>query len=339
MHALSHWHPVYKLSDLGAAPVEIVLLDQKITLFRSNDEIVALNSRCSHKHMNLSRGKVSNGDLLCPMHGWRYKSDMSIVSNVGDKVTCKNQMFYNVELRYGLVWIAHRERTKPFPALEEIVHGYELSCLEQYEINASIEKVMDHFLEIEHTPVIHVTLGFDPIDEVKIDTDYQSDRIVRDHLGRQMRVKSPIRYLMAGKEGDLFFDRFTTYFSPLHTTYEHHWIDKTSGETKKQKLIYVTFFVPNETYRTTCFSLGFFHADVMDHALFGRVARKLFQLFISPINYYYMNKEMLLDQAVLNGLYEKGESINEMILGKNDAELMKRREYVKSLYFLINKKN
>ena len=40
----------------------------------------ALRDRCAHRNMRLSLGKVQQGRMECPYHGWMYASDGACVA-------------------------------------------------------------------------------------------------------------------------------------------------------------------------------------------------------------------------------------------------------------------
>ena len=68
---MEDWHKVCELEEiprLGARVVKGNSCD--IALFRdAGDKIYALHDRCPHKGGPLSQGIVSNGRVVCPLHG------------------------------------------------------------------------------------------------------------------------------------------------------------------------------------------------------------------------------------------------------------------------------
>ena len=68
------WHAVALASDIGAKPLRILFEGQPMVLFRSGGEIAALQDRCPHRLVELSKGKVVGGEIECPYHGWRFNA-------------------------------------------------------------------------------------------------------------------------------------------------------------------------------------------------------------------------------------------------------------------------
>lgn len=46
--------------------------DERIALFRVDEEIVAIGDRCSHAEASLSEGEVFDGVVECPRHGAEF---------------------------------------------------------------------------------------------------------------------------------------------------------------------------------------------------------------------------------------------------------------------------
>ena len=64
-------------SDVGG-PVGIDFDQMKFVGFRdSAGRVGVLSARCAHMGADLARGRVANGRLCCPLHGWEYSSDGS----------------------------------------------------------------------------------------------------------------------------------------------------------------------------------------------------------------------------------------------------------------------
>jgi phenylpropionate dioxygenase-like ring-hydroxylating dioxygenase large terminal subunit len=68
------WYPVALTGDLtGTRPVSLDLLGQPLVLFRGRDGAPqCLSDRCPHRSTPLSGGRVVDGQLECPYHGWRF---------------------------------------------------------------------------------------------------------------------------------------------------------------------------------------------------------------------------------------------------------------------------
>ena len=66
------WQAVALSSDVQAKPLRVLFEGQPLVLFRSGGTVAALNDRCPHRLVELSKGKVVGGEIECPYHGWRF---------------------------------------------------------------------------------------------------------------------------------------------------------------------------------------------------------------------------------------------------------------------------
>lgn len=66
------WVPVALTRELRAKPLSRRVAGIPLVLFRSGDKVVALKDRCPHRNYPLSDGKVEDGLIRCPYHGWRF---------------------------------------------------------------------------------------------------------------------------------------------------------------------------------------------------------------------------------------------------------------------------
>lgn len=70
------WHMVALSRDVKRKSVrKVTLCNTPIALFRTEEGLGALIDRCPHRNYPLSEGRVHEGALECPYHGWRFGAD------------------------------------------------------------------------------------------------------------------------------------------------------------------------------------------------------------------------------------------------------------------------
>jgi len=85
-------------SDRGRS-YEVVGLT--LALVRAGEEIVALSDRCPHAGGSLGQGWVEEGEIVCPLHRWRFRlSDGRCSTMPGENVHR-----FQAEIRGGIVWV------------------------------------------------------------------------------------------------------------------------------------------------------------------------------------------------------------------------------------------
>jgi phthalate 4,5-dioxygenase oxygenase subunit len=69
-----YWQPVALAEELSAvAPLNVRILGEDLVLFRNEEGRVGLlGLHCSHRGADLSYGRIEDGGLRCPYHGWLY---------------------------------------------------------------------------------------------------------------------------------------------------------------------------------------------------------------------------------------------------------------------------
>lgn len=158
----SYWHPVLRATDLGDAPVARTLLAQKIVLYRgANGQPVAAPDRCPHREAPLSEGRMSDGCLQCPYHGWTFGDDgrcVRVPSNdpsVPVPPKAHLQTLHCVE-RYGLVWVCPGEPAAGIPDIpQEDDASFRRINVEVQTWHTSALRMVDNFLDISHFPWVH----------------------------------------------------------------------------------------------------------------------------------------------------------------------------------------
>jgi phenylpropionate dioxygenase-like ring-hydroxylating dioxygenase large terminal subunit len=120
------WFPVARAADVGTVPVPVGAGDGSyvVVRLRPHAEVTAFPARCPHRLVPLSAGRVEDGRLVCPAHGWRFDGEgrCTTVPSLGDD-RCPPPRAdlrgpWAVEERYGWVWLAPEPTTSgpPRPA-------------------------------------------------------------------------------------------------------------------------------------------------------------------------------------------------------------------------------
>jgi phenylpropionate dioxygenase-like ring-hydroxylating dioxygenase large terminal subunit len=130
----------------------VFLGDLPVVLFRGSDNCArAYEDRCPHRGAMLSAGRLINGDLECPYHGWRFGEDggNTFVPVNDGSVNCHLQQV-SVAERFELIWLS----SAPEATIPELKTGKPHLVLSG-EINAKPENILENFLEGSHTHYVH----------------------------------------------------------------------------------------------------------------------------------------------------------------------------------------
>lgn len=113
------WYMAGWSSDLAGSPLGRVLLNEPVALFRDGEGVAhAVQDRCPHRFVRLSRGRVVNGALECPYHGLRFDGAGHCSHNPqGDPPALAKVTSYPLVERHAILWIWMGDAEKADPAL------------------------------------------------------------------------------------------------------------------------------------------------------------------------------------------------------------------------------
>lgn len=163
MSLQDYWYIACESRELKTQPLPRTLFDEHIVLYRDEaGKPAALLDRCAHRNMALSLGKVVEGCLECPYHGWRYDEGghCKTVPSLGpDGIISSSihvQSFKCIE-QDGYIWVFcgdSKTTGSPFP----FPHASEpewTTFRMKTRFSASVESCLENFLDCPHTVFVH----------------------------------------------------------------------------------------------------------------------------------------------------------------------------------------
>jgi phenylpropionate dioxygenase-like ring-hydroxylating dioxygenase large terminal subunit len=115
------WHPVAALGALrGTRPLAVTLMGQPLVLFKAGEQVAVLRDRCPHRGAPLSHGRVTDGAIACPYHGWRFDRAGRCLEVPGAS-RCPDASATALPARVaaGLVWTSLAADPPDFPQLPD----------------------------------------------------------------------------------------------------------------------------------------------------------------------------------------------------------------------------
>ncbi|HJZ94493.1 MAG TPA: Rieske 2Fe-2S domain-containing protein [Gemmataceae bacterium] len=324
MAMIDHWHPVVRSRDLGRKPVAIRLAGQSIALYRTaSGAAAALADECPHRRMRLSLGAVEGDKLRCRYHGWTFTTDGQGESPGTPKLhACATA--YDCREEHGAVWIKSRDSSPEFPLFE--VDGYLPICLLRHTAEAPLELATDNFCEIEHTPTTHAVFGYDLARMHEVTVRFEpTDTTVRViNAGPSKPVGLLLGALVGIRRGYLFYDDWTTHFSPVYSVYDHWWAHPETGRECKVRWRLYIFFTPVDEGRTDLMTFAYAKSNWPGPAGGLRMFRWLMR--------WHIDKEIQLDLEILKGLASQNPSVEGMKLSRFDRVLGLNRDRIERVY-------
>jgi phthalate 4,5-dioxygenase len=107
-----YWQPIALVSDLpkDAAPLPIRIMGEDLVLFRNDQGLLgALGRKCAHRCADLLLGRVENGGIRCPYHGWLFGTDGRVLEQPAEVSATAKDRFrarsYPLHEAGGAVWV------------------------------------------------------------------------------------------------------------------------------------------------------------------------------------------------------------------------------------------
>ena len=165
----NQWYVVLKSKQVGSKPVGVTRLGEKLVFWRdSNHKVQCAFDRCPHRGVQLSLGKVHQGNLQCPFHGFEFdpSGKCVLIPAEGRNSTPPAVMrlsSYPTYEAHDLIWIwwgedppADLEPPRFFNNLDEsFSYG---SSIDPW--NAHYSRVIENQLDVAHLPFVHYnTIG------------------------------------------------------------------------------------------------------------------------------------------------------------------------------------
>ncbi len=158
-----HWYIACRSRALGRKPLAVTLFDKPLVLYRGpKNRALALEDRCLHRGAPLSAGRVSEGELQCPYHGWRYNAagelahiPAQIEPEAGSTPPCIQA--YDCMEQDGYIWVCPGEspsRARPLSFAHLGERGWTSFRMDTV-FEAPVEACLENFLDCPHATFVH----------------------------------------------------------------------------------------------------------------------------------------------------------------------------------------
>lgn len=154
------WTPVLGSHQLRDEPVPVTLAGEKLVLFRGADGPAALLDRCPHRGVALSLGRVTDGCIECPFHGWRFDKAgraAHVPWNPDARADRLSTLALPAMESGGVVWVytaPGEERPEP-PPLARMLADRRRSVVYESLFQTHWTRAMENALDAPHLPYVH----------------------------------------------------------------------------------------------------------------------------------------------------------------------------------------
>ena len=146
-------------------PLSRKILDEWLVLFRdAHGNAVAMQDRCLHRSARLSGGKVNNGRIECPYHGWTYDGQGKVVAIPSEgtedpRIGSKCARTYKTIECDGYIYVCLSENlytvpSEPFRFTHFGESGWQTIRL-IHKFENTVTNCVENFVDIPHTVSVH----------------------------------------------------------------------------------------------------------------------------------------------------------------------------------------
>lgn len=112
------WHPVaFSAQVTTRRPTPARLMGRRLVIARDSAGAFVLDDRCPHRGAPLSRGRMTDGAVACPYHGWTFGRDGTCLSVPGSTGHGAPARALPAVERAGLIWTSLADTPGQFPPL------------------------------------------------------------------------------------------------------------------------------------------------------------------------------------------------------------------------------
>lgn len=161
----NQWYIILESKELKKnKPLKMKRFNEDLVIWRNNNnEISCLHDRCCHRGVSLSCGKIVNGEIECPFHGFLYDNSgqVTVIPANGKNAKVPDSMkvkAYEAYEDFGFIWLWYGDKekinSKPF-YFEELRDFSYSGFKDHWAVHYS--RAIENQLDVVHVPFVHKT--------------------------------------------------------------------------------------------------------------------------------------------------------------------------------------
>ena len=161
----NQWYVILESKEVGKRkPIKVKRLNEELAIWRDqNGQISCIADKCCHRGASLSCGKIIDGNIECPFHGFIYdkQGKVTLIPANGKGAKVPSSMCvkaYSTYEAHGLIWLwygAEEKKTEVpffFEDLADFSYG---GFKDHWAVHYS--RAIENQLDVVHLPFVHKT--------------------------------------------------------------------------------------------------------------------------------------------------------------------------------------
>jgi phenylpropionate dioxygenase-like ring-hydroxylating dioxygenase large terminal subunit len=159
----NHWYPILESSSLRKKSCGIKRFGLDLVLWRDQSgQPRLLPSTCPHRGASMAGGRVIDGELECPWHGFRFNGDgrCTLMPCEGRDARIPRVLsmpVHPIRERHGLIWMWWGDAQTQYPEIPfyDDVEAFGGSTESSYTLPYHYSRMVETNLDLHHTPFVH----------------------------------------------------------------------------------------------------------------------------------------------------------------------------------------
>jgi len=191
------WYVAGWASEFDGELRRVTILEEHVVMFRnSGGQVIALEDRCPHRMLPLSKGKLIGDDIQCGYHGLTFNCEGKCIRIPGQTnlPASAGVPAYTVHEKHDIVWIwmGDQKRANPddiftMPEFEDpLWHAHQGEAL---HLKSHYLNVAENLVDPAHVSFVHpTTLGSASGEDVPVQVRDSALALKEDERGQGVRI-------------------------------------------------------------------------------------------------------------------------------------------------------
>ena len=248
-----YWLPVGDSSEVtpGGRPTQVKVMGEDLVLFRDDKgQVGLLGMNCSHRLTSLAYGRVEDGGIRCPFHGWLYDVGGKCLEQPAEPVPFTDKfrhLAYLCQELGGLIftYMGPKEKMPLLPRYEVLARENGTRKVDYYKVSSNFLQHLEGALDTAHFPYLHSD-NWSRVKHRRASMPKPQIEVVETDYGIAQKSTAP-RFAAASME-----TTYSSFFMP--TGFMRLQEGSSKGEDTKK---FQSWFVPIDDTHTIRFVVGF----------------------------------------------------------------------------------
>lgn len=165
--SMNTWQPVAIAAEIQRNRAYSIWFNHNpLVIFRAQDnQIKALDDLCPHRQAPLSQGKIIQGEIQCPYHGWQFNGEGVCTRVPGlQNSNCKSSLVkaWALKEEIGLLWCCDNKTDYQLPEFSPAMPLMKSQTLDYFfmqdKVQTDLFSLIENFLDGFHTHFVHAGL-------------------------------------------------------------------------------------------------------------------------------------------------------------------------------------